>query len=227
MNNSNNQNQPMWGNMNMIAQMNNTPTATYMPIVIENTGNGERSFDLPSRLLKDRIVMLNSDVNNQSANSIIMQFLVLSAEDPEADIYFYINSPGGSVSDGLAVLDTMNLIPNDVVTICMGSAASMGSFLVSGGAQGKRYSLQNSRLMYHQVMSGIAGGTQYVDMQRNVVETEKLYTKLNQYLSDFTAGKTSLEEMKIKTDRDWWLSPEEAVEEGFIDKVITQLSDVK
>lgn len=227
MNNTNNV-QAMWGDMNMIAQMNqNKPMATYMPIVIENTGNGERSYDLPSRLLKDRVIMLNSDVNNQSANSIIMQLLVLSAEDPEAPIYFYINSPGGSVSDGLAILDTMNLIPNDVVTICLGSAASMGSFLVSGGTQGKRYSLMNSRLMYHQVMSGIAGGTQYVDMQRNVEETEKLYIKLNQYLSDFTGGKTDLEGMKKKTDRDWWLSPTEAVEEGFIDKVITKLSDVE
>ncbi len=223
--NQNNQTQAMWGDMNAIANM--TPQATYMPIVIENSGNGERSFDLPSRLLKDRIVMLNSDVNNQSANSIIMQLLVLSAEDPEADIYFYINSPGGSVSDGLAVLDTMNLIPNDVNTICLGSAASMGSFLVSGGAQGKRYSLKNSRLMYHQVMSGIAGGTQYVDMERSVIETKKLYDKLNTYLSEFTNGKTTVEEMKKKTDRDWWLSPEESVKEGFIDKVITSLSDVK
>lgn len=225
--NLNNQNQAMWGDMNMISAIHQNPMATYMPIVIENTGVGERSFDLPSRLLKDRIIMLNSDVNNQSANSIIMQMLVLSAEDPEADIYFYINSPGGSVSDGLAIMDTMNLIPNDVSTICLGSAASMGSFLVSAGTPGKRYSLKNSRLMYHQVMSGISGGTQYVDMERSVVETKKLYEKLNQYLSDFTGGKTSFEEMKRKTDRDWWLSPEESVEEGFIDKVITKLSDVK
>jgi len=211
----------------MNLEQNLKPKAAYAPIVIENDGDRERSFDLPSRLLKDRIVMLNSDVNNQSAMSIIMQLLVLSSEDPEADIYFYINSPGGSVSDGLAVLDTMNLIPNDVVTICIGSAASMGSFLVSGGAQGKRYSLPNSRLMYHQVMSGIQGGTQYVDMERSVEETRKLYEKLNRYLSEFTGGKTSFEEMKKKTDRDWWLSPEEAAEEGFIDKVITSLSDVQ
>lgn len=210
----------MWGGST------DTPQATYAPMVIEREGNGERAFDLPSRLLKDRIVMLNSDVNNQSANSIIMQLLVLSAEDPEADIYFYINSPGGSVTDGLALFDTMQAIPNDIVTICLGSAASMGSFLVSGGTPGKRYSLKNSRLMYHQVMSGIAGGTQYVDMERSVVETKKLYEKLNQYLSDFTGGKTNLEEMKKKTDRDWWLSPEEAIEEGFIDKVITKLGDV-
>jgi ATP-dependent Clp endopeptidase proteolytic subunit ClpP len=107
------------------------PTAAYAPVVIENDGRGERAYDLPSRLLKDRIVMLNSDVNNQSANSIIMQLLVLSAEDPKADIYFYINSPGGSVTDGLALYDTMQAIPNDVVTICLGSAASMGSFWLS------------------------------------------------------------------------------------------------
>jgi len=202
------------------------PQASYAPMVIEREGHGERAFDLPSRLLKDRIVMLNSDVNNQSANSIIMQLLVLSAEDPEADIYFYINSPGGSVLDGLALFDTMKAVPNDIVTICLGSAASMGSFLVSGGTPGKRYSLPNSRLMYHQVMSGVAGGTQYVDMERSVMETKKLYDKLNNYLSEFTGGKTTFEEMKEKTDRDWWLSPEEAIEEGFIDKVIEKLGDV-
>lgn len=202
------------------------PTAAYAPVVIENDGRGERAYDLPSRLLKDRIVMLNSDVNNQSANSIIMQLLVLSAEDPKADIYFYINSPGGSVTDGLALYDTMQAIPNDVVTICLGSAASMGSFLLSGGTPGKRYSLPNSRLMYHQVMSGISGGTQYVDMETSVNETKKLYEKLNMYLSEFTQGKISFEEMKKKTDRDWWLSPQEAIESGFIDKIITKLGDV-
>ncbi len=202
------------------------PTAAYAPVVIENDGRGERAYDLPSRLLKDRIVMLNSDVNNQSANSIIMQLLVLSAEDPKADIYLYINSPGGSVTDGLALYDTMQAIPNDVVTICLGSAASMGSFLLSGGAPGKRYSLPNSRLMYHQVMSGISGGTQYVDMETSVKETKKLYDKLNMYLSEFTQGKISFEEMKKKTDRDWWLSPQEAIESGFIDKIITKLGDV-
>jgi ATP-dependent Clp protease, protease subunit len=202
------------------------PMASYAPIVIEREGNGERAFDLPSRLLKDRIVMLNSDVNNQSANSIIMQLLVLSAEDPEADIYFYINSPGGSVTDGLALFDTMNAIPNDIVTICMGSAASMGSFLLSGGTPGKRLALPNARLMYHQVMSGIAGGTQYVDMVTSVNETEKLYEKLNKYLSEFTQGNITYDDMKNKTDRDWWLSPEEAIEQGFIDKVLTKLGDV-
>ena len=202
------------------------PTAAYAPVVIENDGRGERAYDLPSRLLKDRIVMLNSDVNNQSANSIIMQLLVLSAEDPKADIYFYINSPGGSVTDGLALYDTMQAIPNDVVTICLGSAASMGSFLLSGGTPGKRYALPNSRLMYHQVMSGISGGTQYVDMETSVSETKKLYEKLNMYLSEFTQGKISFEEMKKKTDRDWWLSPQEAIESGFIDKIITKLGDV-
>ena len=213
----------MWGGNDKKTIM---PTAAYAPVVIENDGRGERAYDLPSRLLKDRIVMLNSDVNNQSANSIIMQLLVLSAEDPNADIYFYINSPGGSVTDGLALYDTMQAIPNDVVTICLGSAASMGSFLLSGGTPGKRYALPNSRLMYHQVMSGISGGTQYVDMETSVKETKKLYEKLNMYLSEFTQGKISFEEMKKKTDRDWWLSPQEAIESGFIDKIITKLGDV-
>jgi ATP-dependent Clp protease protease subunit len=200
---------------------------TYAPIVIENEGNVERAYDLPSRLLKDRIVMLNGEVNSQSANSIIMQLLFLSSQDEETDIYFYINSPGGSVTDGLAIMDTMNLIPNDVATICIGQAASMGSFLVSAGAKGKRYSLRNARLMYHQVMSGIAPGTQYVDMERSVKEVQKLYEKLNRYLSEFTDGKISYEEMKKLTDRDWWLDPEEAVEYKFIDKVIYSLKDVE
>lgn len=200
---------------------------SYAPIVIERDGNGhERSYDLPSRLLKDRIIMLNGEVNNHTANSIIMQFLVLAAEDPKADIYFYINSPGGSVTDGLALFDTMKAIPNDVVTICLGSAASMGSFLLSGGTYGKRCALTNSRLMYHQIMSGISAGTQYVDMETNVKETKKLYEKLNQYLSEFTKGKISFEEMKKKTDRNWWLSPQEAIEEGFIDKIITKLGEI-
>jgi len=201
-------------------------TNTYAPIVIEREGHNERVYDLPSRLLKDRIIMLNSEVNNQSANSIIMQMLILSAEDPESDIFFYINSPGGSVTDGLAIFDTMNAIPNDICTICIGQAASMGSFLVSAGTKGKRYTLPNARLMYHQVMSGIPGGTQYVDMERSVKETQKLYEKLNKYLSEFTNGKISFEEMKKKTDRDWWLEPSEAIEYGFIDKIITKLNDV-
>lgn len=212
--------------MKMNQIMHVAPQNSYAPIVIERDGAGERAYDLPSRLLKDRIIMLNGEINNQSANSIVMQMLVLSAEDPDTDIYLYINSPGGSVMDGFSVLDTMNLIPNDVVTICLGSAASMGSFLLSGGTPGKRYSLPNSRLMYHQVMSGINPGTQYVDMETSVRETKKLYEKLNQYLSDFTGGFTDFEGMKAKTDRDWWLSPTEAIEEKFIDKVITKLGDV-
>lgn len=199
---------------------------SYAPIVIEREGHSERAFDLPSRLLKDRIVMLNGEVNNQSTHSIIMQLLVLTAEDPKSDIYFYINSPGGSVMDGLALFDTMRAIPNDIVTICIGSAASMGSFLLSAGTPGKRYSLPNSRLMYHQVMSGVAPGTQYVDMETSVKETKKLYDKLNAYLSEFTSNKITFEEMKLKTDRDWWLSADEAIEQGFIDKILTKLGDI-
>ena len=199
----------------------------YVPVVIENEGNGERVYDLPSRLLRDRIVILNGEVSNASMNIIIMQMLFLSSQDPESDIYFYINSPGGSVIDGLALFDTMRAIPNDVVTICVGQAASMGSFLLSAGAKGKRYSLPNSRLLYHQVMSGIPGGTQYKDMQISVDETKKLYDKLNGYLADFTYGKLTLEQMKEKTDRDWWLSPQEAIDNGFIDQIITKLGDIK
>lgn len=203
----------------------NSPLASYAPIVIETEGHRERVYDLPSRLLKDRIMILNGEVNNATATSLIMQLLILSAEDDKSDIYFYINSPGGSVTDGLALFDTMRAVPNDITTICVGSAASMGSFLLSAGTPGKRYSLPNSRLMFHQVMSGISPGTQYVDMEISVNETKKLYDKLNKYLSDFTGGKISVEEMKKKTDRDWWLSPEEAVQQKFIDKVITKLNE--
>jgi len=205
--------------------MIHTVTSSYAPVVIETEGHRERVYDLPSRLLKDRIMILNGDVNNASANSLIMQLLILTAEDKENDIYFYINSPGGNVTDGLALFDTMKAVPNDIVTICVGAAASMGSFLLSAGTPGKRFSLPNSRLMFHQVMSGIPHGTQYVDMKISVNETEKLYEKLNKYLSEFTNGKITYDDMKKKTDRDWWLSPEEAVQQGFIDKVITKLNE--
>jgi len=193
---------------------------SYVPYVVEKTGNGERSYDIYSRLLKDRIIMINGEINNQISASVVAQLLFLESEAPDKDIFIYINSPGGCVNSGLAIYDTFEHIKCDINTICMGQAASMGSFLVSGGTKGKRMALKNSRLLYHQVMSGISGGTQYVDMERSVNETKKLYEKLNQYLSDFTYGKTNLEEMKLKTDRDWWLSPEEAIEEGFIDKII-------
>lgn len=205
--------------------MTQNTTASYAPVVIEKEGHGERVYDLPSRLLKDRIMILNGEVNNQSMTSLIMQLLVLTAEDPEGDIYFYINSPGGSVTDGLALYDTMQAVPNDIVTICVGAAASMGSFLLSAGVKGKRYSLPNSRLMYHQVMSGISPGTRFDDMEISTNETKKLHNKLNKYLSEFTDGKMSVEEMTERTKRDWWLSPEEAVEVGFIDKVITKLNE--
>jgi ATP-dependent Clp protease protease subunit len=208
----------------MIHSVHN-PQGSYAPVVIETEGHRERVYDLPSRLLKDRIMILNGEVNNASATSLIMQLLILSAEDKEGDIYFYINSPGGSVTDGLALFDTMRAVPNKIVTICVGAAASMGSFLLAAGTPGKRYSLPNSRLMFHQVMSGISPGTQYVDMEISVKETKKLYDKLNQYLSEFTGGKISVDEMKKKTDRDWWLSPEEAVQMKFIDKVITKLNE--
>jgi ATP-dependent Clp protease protease subunit len=196
---------------------------TYAPVVIEKEGQHERVWDLPSRLMRDRNIFLNSEVNQQTVMSLIMQILILSGEDEEAPIYFYINSPGGSVMDGLALFDVMRAVPNKIITICVGQAASMGSFLLSAGD--KRFALPNSRLMYHQVMSGIPGGTQYLDMKIAVDETEKLYNKLNEYLSEFTGGKISVEEMKKKTERDWWLSPEEAVEIGFIDGVIKSLND--
>ena len=205
--------------------MTHDPKSTYTPMVIEKEGHSERAYDLPSRLLKDRIIILNGEVNNASVSSLIMQLLVLNADDSEGDIMFYINSGGGSVVDGLALFDTMQAVPNDIVTICVGQAASMGSFLLSAGAKGKRFSLPNSRLMYHQIMSGISPGTRVDDMRIAQNETDKLHLKMNTYLSEFTNGKINVKDMTEKTQRDWWLSPEEAIEQGFIDRVITKLNE--
>ena len=186
-----------------------------VPYVIEQTSRGERSYDIYSRLLKDRIIFLGEEVTDVSASLIVSQLLFLEAEDPEKDISLYINSPGGSVTAGMAIYDTMNFIKCDVSTICMGMAASMGSFLLSGGAKGKRMALPNAEIMIHQPMGGAQGqATEIQIAAEHILQTKK---RLNRILSENT-GKP-LEVIERDTDRDNWLTAEEAVEYGLIDAV--------
>ena len=189
-----------------------------VPYVIEQTSRGERSYDIYSRLLKDRIIFLGEEVTDVSANLIVAQLLFLEAEDPGKDIHLYINSPGGSVSAGLAIYDTMRYIKCDVSTICLGMAASMGAFLLSCGAKGKRYALPNAEIMIHQPLGGAQGqATEIQIAAEHILKTKK---KLNQILAD-NSGKT-LEEVEKDTDRDNWLSADEAKEYGLIDEVIKE-----
>ena len=191
---------------------------TMIPYVIEQTGRGERSYDIFSRLLNDRIIMLNDQVDNASASVIIAQLLYLEGQDPEKDISFYINSPGGSVSAGLAIYDTMQYIKCDVSTICMGMAASMGAFLLSAGAKGKRYALPNSEIMIHQPLGQAQG--QATDILIHASHIEKTRANLNRILAENT-GKP-LEIIEKDTERDNFMSAMEACEYGLIDKVITK-----
>lgn len=190
-----------------------------IPMVIEQTSKGERSYDIYSRLLKDRIIMLGDEVNHITSQLVVAQMLFLEAEDPNKDIMFYINSPGGSVSDGLAIYDTMKYIKCDVQTICIGMAASMGAFLLSAGTPGKRFALPNSEVMIHQPLGGAQG--QASDIAIRAEHILKTKEKLNRLMSEHTNGKTSYEEMVAATDRDNWLTAEKALEMGLIDKVIS------
>jgi ATP-dependent Clp protease protease subunit len=187
-----------------------------IPYVIENTGKGERSYDIYSRLLKDRIVMLSGEVNDQVASSIVAQFLFLEAQDPDKDIYFYINSPGGVITSGLSMFDTMNYIKPDIVTICIGQAASMGAFLLAAGTKGKRYALPNARIMIHQPSGGAQG--QSTDIQIQAKEIQRLKDTLNEILAKQT-GK-DVKQIELDTERDNFMSSEEAVTYGLIDKVL-------
>ena len=187
-----------------------------VPYVIEQTSRGERSYDIYSRLLKDRIIFLGSAVDDTVANLIIAQMLFLEADDPNKDICFYINSPGGSVSAGLAIFDTMNYIKCDVSTICVGMAASMGAFLLAAGAEGKRFALPNSEVMIHQPLGGAQG--QATDIEIHAKHILKTKEKLNTILAEKT-GK-SLEQIYQDTERDNYMSAQEAMEYGLIDKVI-------
>ena len=195
-----------------------------VPTVIEQSGRGERAFDIYSRLLKERIIFLVGPVDDHTANLVVAQLLFLESENPDKDIYFYINSPGGSVTAGMSIYDTMEFIKPDVQTLCLGQAASMGAFLLSAGTKGKRFALPNSRIMIHQpLISGGLGG-QASDIEIHARELLKLKEKLNKILADHT-GK-SIEEVARDTDRDNFMSAQEAMEYGLIDKVITSRNDV-
>ena len=189
-----------------------------VPYVLEQTSRGERSYDIFSRLLNDRIIMLCEEVNDTTASIVIAQMLYLEGQDPDKDISFYINSPGGSVSAGMAIYDTMQYIKCDVSTICMGMAASMGAFLLSAGAKGKRYALPNSEIMIHQPLGGTRG--QATEILIHAKHIEKTRENLNRILAENT-GKT-LEEIARDTERDNFMSAQEACEYGLIDKVITK-----
>lgn len=190
----------------------------FVPYVIEQTGNGERSYDIYSRLLKDRIIVLSDEVNDTTASLIVAQLLFLESEDPDKDIHFYINSPGGSVTAGMAIYDTMNYIKCDVSTICIGLAASMGAFLLSSGAKGKRIALPNSEIMIHQPLGGAKG--QATDVEIHAKWLLKTKEKLNAILAKNT--NRPLEEIIRDTERDNFMSAEEALNYGLIDKIITE-----
>ena len=187
-----------------------------VPYVIEQNSRGERSYDIYSRLLKDRIIFLGEEINDAVASTVVAQLLFLESEDPGKDIHMYINSPGGSVTAGMAIYDTMNYVKCDVSTTCIGMAASMGAFLLSSGAKGKRYALPNAEVMIHQPLGGAQGqATEIQIAAEHILKTKK---KLNQILAD-NAGKP-VEEVEKDTDRDNWLSADEAKEYGSIDEVI-------
>lgn len=188
----------------------------YVPVVVERTSRGERSYDIYSRLLKDRIIMLSGAINDEVASSIVAQLLFLEAEDPDKDIYLYINSPGGVITSGFSIYDTMNYIKPDICTICIGQAASMGAFLLSCGTKGKRYALPNSRIMIHQPLGGARG--QAADIEIQAREILRLKEILNSILAKNTGQKIS--KIVKDTDRDYFMSSAEAKDYGLIDKIL-------
>ena len=192
-----------------------------LPTVVEQSGRGDRAFDIYSRLLRERIIFLGTGVDDQVADALVAQLLFLEAEDPEKDIQIYINSPGGSVTAGLAIYDTMQQVAPDIVTICYGLAASMGAFLLSGGAKGKRLALPNARIMIHQPLGGAQG--QAVDIEIQAKEILFLKETLNGLMADHTGQ--PLDKIAVDTDRDNFMSPAEAVDYGLIDRVVDSLGD--
>lgn len=188
-----------------------------VPMVVEQTNRGERSYDIYSRLLKDRIILLGDEVNNMTANAIIAQLLFLEADDPDKDIFLYINSPGGIITAGMAIFDTMNYIKCDVSTICLGMAASMGAFLLAAGAKGKRFALPNSEIMIHQPLGGASGqATDVAIHAKHILETKE---KMNRILAERT-GQT-VEQIALDTERDNFMTAEEAKQYGLVDEVIS------
>ena len=191
---------------------------SYVPIVVEQTNKGERSYDIYSRLLKDRIIFLSGEIDDLTANLVVAQMIFLEAEDPDKDIYMYINSPGGSVSAGMAIYDTMQYVKCDVTTICIGLAASMGAFLLAAGTKGKRKALPNAEIMIHQPLGGAQG--QATDIEIQAKQILKIKEKMSKILSENT-GKP-LEQIKMDTERDYYMSSEEAREYGVVDEVINR-----
>ncbi len=189
-----------------------------IPMVIEQTGRGERAYDIYSRLLKDNIIFLGTPIDDNVANLVIAQLLFLEAENPDKDVYLYINSPGGSVSAGLAIYDTMQFIKPDVTTICIGQAASMAAVLLAGGTKGKRFALPHSRILIHQPMGGMQGQASDIEIHAN--EIIRIKRLLNEILSKHTGQ--PVEKIEKDTDRDYIMSANEAVEYGIIDKIITR-----
>ena len=194
-----------------------------IPMVIDQKGNGERSYDIYSRLLEDRIIFLNGEINDAVANTVIAEMIYLEGKNPDKDIFIYINSPGGSVSAGMAIYDTMNYIKCDVSTICVGLAASMGAFLLSSGTKGKRFALPNSEIMIHQPLGGAQGQASDIAIQAKHIQ--KIKEKLNKILSDNT-GKP-IKTIEKDTDRDNYMSAEEAKEYGLVDKIFVSRKNSK
>jgi len=191
--------------------------SSYVPIVIEQTSRGERAYDIFSRLLKDRIVFVGSVINDAVADTVIAQLLFLESENPEKDIYIYVNSPGGNVTSGLAIYDTIQYVKPDVATMCIGQAASMGALLLAAGAKGKRYCLPNSRVMIHQVLGGVEG--QATDIEIHAKEILRIREDINGILAKHT--NQSIDKIRVDTERDFFLKPEDALEYGLIDAIIT------
>jgi len=197
------------------------PRSQLVPMVVEQSGRGERAYDIFSRLLKDRIIFVGGQIEDNLANLVIAQLLFLEAEDPENDIFVYINSPGGSVTSGMAMFDTMNFIKPDVATTCMGMAASMGAFLLSSGSKGKRGVLYNSRIMIHQPLAGTQGQISDIEIMTN--EFQRTKRRLNEILAENTGQ--NIEKIAEDTDRNYFMSPDEAKEYGLIDRVYRQKTD--
>jgi len=198
------------------------PLATLVPMVVEQTAKGERSYDIYSRLLKERVIFMTGQVEDHMANLIVAQLLFLESESPEKDIFIYVNSPGGSVTAGMAIYDTMKFIKPDISTVCIGQAASMGAFLLSGGTKGKRYCLPNARVMIHQPLGGFQG--QASDFEIHAKEILSIKEKLNRLLAEHTGQE--FDKVSNDTDRDNFLSADEAVEYGLVDAVLTN-RDIK
>lgn len=201
----------------VVSQSDYNKILSYVPTVIESSSKGDKSFDIFSRLLRERIIFLGEEIDDDMANSIVAQLLLLDSENPEKDIMMYINSPGGVITAGMAIFDTMKLIKADVSTICIGEAASMGAFLLSAGTKGKRMALPSARIMIHQPLGGARG--QATDIEIEAKEIIRMKTMLNGLLAEHSGQ--SIEKIKEDTERDYYLSAQEAVEYGLIDKVVT------